>query len=80
MEARNLALAVELDCRGMNCPLPVLQTKKAIVALKTGELLKVSATDPGSVADMAAFSRRTGNELVDQGKADGIFYFVFRKA
>ena len=80
MEARNLELALELDCKVMNCPLPVLKTKKAIVGLKAGELLRVTATDPGSVADMAAFSRRTGNELVDQGQADGAFYFVFRKA
>ncbi len=72
--------AAELDCRGMNCPLPVLKTKKAIVDLKSGELLRVTATDPGSVADMAAFSRRTGHALVDQGQADGVFFYVFRRA
>ena len=80
MEAKNLALALELDCRGMNCPLPVLKTKKAIVGLNPGDFLRVTATDAGSVADMAAFSRRTGNDLVDQGQADGVFFFVFRKA
>ncbi len=72
--------ARELDCRGMNCPMPVLKTKKAIVELKPGELLKVTATDPGSVADMAAFSRRTGHALVDQGQVDGAYFFVFRRA
>ena len=72
--------ALELDCRGMNCPLPVLKTKKAIVELKAGEILRVTATDPGSVADMAAFSRRTGHALVEQGQADGAYFFVFRRA
>ena len=79
MEAKLVKPTLELDCRGLNCPLPVLKTKKAIVALKAGDILKVSATDPGSVADMAAFSRRTGNELIEQGQAEGVFFFVFRK-
>jgi len=68
----------ELDCRGLNCPLPVIKTKKAISAMQPGELLRVVATDPGSVADMAAFSRRTGHELVEQGQADGAFFYVFK--
>lgn len=72
--------AVELDCRGLNCPLPILRTKKAIVALSPGDFLRVLATDPGAVADMAAFSRRTGHALVDQGQADGAFFFLFRVA
>lgn len=69
----------ELDCRGLNCPLPVLKTKKAIVPLASGDVLKVVATDPGSVADMAAFSRTTGHELLDQSEGDGEFVFVFRR-
>lgn len=68
----------ELDCRGLNCPLPVLKTKKALTTMKAGELLRVTATDPGSVADMAAFSRRTGVALVESGQADGIYFYVFR--
>jgi len=72
--------ALELDCRGMNCPLPVLKTKKAIVGLAPGQLLRVTSTDPGSVADMAAFSRRTGHALVEQGQKDGAYYYVFRRA
>lgn len=81
MEAKNqnLPVALDLDCRGLNCPLPVINTKKAIVGLKPGELLKVTATDPGSVADMAAFSRRTGNAIVEQGQSEGVYFFVFRK-
>jgi len=68
----------ELDCRGLNCPLPVLKTKKALSTMKPGELLRVVATDPGSVADMAAFSRRTGIALVESGQVDGAFFYVFR--
>ena len=68
----------ELDCRGLNCPLPVLKTKKALTAMKPGELLRVTATDPGSVADMSAFSRRTGVALVESGQADGAYFYVFR--
>jgi len=70
----------ELDCRGLNCPLPVLKTKKAIVPLASGDVLKVVATDPGSVADMAAFSRSTGHEILDQSEGDGEFTFFFRRA
>jgi tRNA 2-thiouridine synthesizing protein A len=69
----------ELNCRGMNCPLPVLKTKKAIDELKSGQVLKMIATDPGSVNDMAAWSRRTGNELVRQQQSDGDFVFYLRK-
>jgi tRNA 2-thiouridine synthesizing protein A len=74
-----LTPASELDCRGLNCPLPVLRTKKAIVALDSGDILKMVATDPGSVADMAAFSRQTGHELVEQSEGDGEFVFFFRR-
>jgi tRNA 2-thiouridine synthesizing protein A len=63
----------------MNCPLPVLKTKKAIDELKSGQVLKMIATDPGSVNDMAAWSRRTGNELVRQQQSDGDFVFYLRK-
>jgi len=69
----------ELNCRGMNCPLPVLKTKKDIDELKSGQVLKMIATDPGSVNDMAAWSRRTGNELVRQQQSDGDFVFYLRK-
>ena len=69
----------ELNCRGMNCPLPVLKTKKAIKSLNAGDVLKVVATDPGSVADMAAFSRSTGHEILDQSEGGGEYTFFFRK-
>lgn len=70
----------ELDCRGMNCPLPVLKTKKALTPMTAGKVLRVVATDPGSVADMAAFSRRTGHPILDQSDGDGEFVFYFRRA
>ncbi|MEO8299195.1 MAG: sulfurtransferase TusA family protein [Burkholderiales bacterium] len=56
----------ELDTRGLNCPLPILKAKKALTDMATGQLLKVVATDPGSVRDFQAFARQTGNALVEQ--------------
>jgi len=60
----------EVDARGLNCPLPILKAKKALAELQSGELLKVVATDPGSVRDFQAFARQSGNELVAQ-KTEG---------
>ena len=56
----------EVDARGMNCPLPILKAKKALAHMASGQVLRVLATDPGSVRDFQAFSRQTGNELVSQ--------------
>lgn len=56
----------ELDTRGLTCPLPILKAKKALSDMQSGELLRVVATDPGSVRDFQAFARQTGNDLVDQ--------------
>lgn len=56
----------ELDARGLTCPLPILKAKKALSDMHSGEVLKVLATDPGSVRDFQAFARQTGNDLVDQ--------------
>ena len=72
-------VALELDCRGLNCPLPILRTKKALKDLASGDILKMIATDPGSVADMGAFGRRTGNQIVDQSEGGGEFVFFVRK-
>ena len=69
----------ELDTRGLNCPLPILKAKKALADLVSGELLKVVATDPGSVRDFQAFCRQTGNELVEQTSADGEFVHLLRR-
>lgn len=69
----------EVDARGLNCPLPILRTKKALNDMKTGELLRVVSTDPASQRDFQAFSRQTGNALVDQSTANGEFIFVLRR-
>ncbi|HET8694452.1 MAG TPA: sulfurtransferase TusA family protein [Aquabacterium sp.] len=56
----------ELDARGLTCPLPILKAKKALSDMHSGEILKVLATDPGSIRDFQAFARQTGNDLVGQ--------------
>ena len=56
----------EVDARGLNCPLPILRATKALAEMQAGQVLRVLATDPGSVKDFAAFARQTGNELAEQ--------------
>jgi len=67
-----------LDCSGLSCPLPVIKTSKAIKSMETGQVLKMISTDPGSQADMEAWSRQTGNELLSSLK-DGEKYVYFIK-
>jgi len=69
----------ELDARGLNCPLPILKTKKSLAELESGQILKVSSTDPGSVKDMQAFAKQTGNELLSSAENNGEFTFLMRK-
>ena len=68
-----------LDARGMNCPLPILRTKKALTELQSGQVLKVLATDPGSVKDFQSFARQTGHELVSHDESNRAFTFFMRK-
>jgi len=70
---------VVLDAKGMNCPLPILKTKKALQTLQPGGLLEVLATDPGSVADFESFCRQTGNQLVSSSKDGDVFKFVLKR-
>ena len=70
---------IELDTRGLNCPLPILKAKKALAGMASGQLLKVVSTDPGSMRDFKAFSRQTGNELVEQTEANGGYIHVLRR-
>ena len=58
----------ELDARGLNCPLPILKTKKALAEMSSGEVLRVMATDPGAVRDFQAFAKQSGNELLSPGE------------
>ena len=69
----------ELDTRGLNCPLPILKAKKALSDMQSGEVLKVISTDPGSVRDFQAFSRQTGNELVEQITSGDEFVHLLRR-
>ena len=69
----------ELDARGLNCPLPILRTKKALTDMTPGQVLKILATDPGSVKDFQAFSRQTGNELLSSDAVDKEFIFFMKK-
>jgi tRNA 2-thiouridine synthesizing protein A len=71
--------AVEIDTKGMNCPIPIVKTKKALKKLEVGDEVRVEATDPGSVADFNAFCRSTGNELVDSSKDGGVYVFLIKK-
>ena len=69
----------ELDARGLNCPLPILKAKKALAEMKSGEILRVLATDPGSVRDFQAFARQTGNTLVGQSESGDEFTFFMKR-
>ncbi|MCH8288927.1 MAG: sulfurtransferase TusA family protein [Candidatus Marinimicrobia bacterium] len=68
-----------LDCKGMQCPLPIVKTKKMIDSMEVDQILKMVATDPGAINDMAAWSRRTGHELLESITADNEFIFYVRK-
>ena len=68
-----------LDCTGMLCPMPVIKTSKAIKEIQVGQVLMMIATDPGAPPDMEAWSRQTGNELLDSHQEDGKFIFYFRR-
>lgn len=69
-----------LDASGLVCPMPLLKTSKAIEGLRRGQILQLIATDPGSLSDVPAWARRTGNELVRHGAENGRFIFFIRKA
>ena len=69
-----------LDTKGLNCPLPILKTKKAMQDVPSGGTLEVLATDPGSVADFETYCRTTGNTLVEQSETAGVYRFVIQRA
>lgn len=69
----------ELDVKGLNCPLPILRTKKALAEMSTGQVLHVLATDPGAVKDFQAFARQTGNQLLANGEDGQVFEFFFQR-
>lgn len=69
----------DVDARGLNCPLPILRAKKALNDMTTGQVLRIVATDPGSVKDFEAFARQTGNALVSQSAASTEYTFFLKK-
>ena len=70
----------ELDARGLNCPLPILRAKKTLNTMTGGQILKITATDPGAVKDFEAFAKQTGNELLDSSEVKGEFHFTLKKS
>ena len=70
---------IRLDARGLKCPMPIVKTAQQVKTMTSGQLLEVLATDPGAVADFSAWSRSTGNELLEQTVADGVYRFVLRR-
>jgi tRNA 2-thiouridine synthesizing protein A len=69
----------DLDVKGLNCPLPILRTKKLLAEMESGQVLRVQATDPGSVKDFAAFAKQTGNELLEQQEVNRVFEFYLKR-
>jgi tRNA 2-thiouridine synthesizing protein A len=69
----------ELDASGLNCPLPILRAKKALNDMTSGQILRIIATDPGSVKDFDAFAKQTGNELLESTEEGGKFYYSIKK-
>jgi len=70
----------EFDASGLNCPLPILRTKKQLGKMESGQVLRIIATDPGSVKDFDAFANQTGNKLLSSGEEGGKYVFLMQKA
>jgi tRNA 2-thiouridine synthesizing protein A len=75
----SITIAMSLDLKGLSCPLPIIKTAKAMKQLAPGEMLEAFATDPGSVPDFKAWSKSTGNQLVESDESGGVFRFVLQK-
>ncbi|MCP1675165.1 tRNA 2-thiouridine synthesizing protein A [Natronocella acetinitrilica] len=69
----------QLDARGLNCPLPILQTKRALLRLAVGEVLRVEATDPHAVIDFLAFTEKTNHRMLSHREQDGVYIFLVEK-
>lgn len=69
----------EIDTRGLNCPLPILRAKKALADMASGQVLKIVATDPGSIRDFKAFCKQTGNELLNQRQVGDEFLHYLKR-
>ena len=78
-EAINMTFNAEVDAIGMNCPLPILRTKKALATMQSGEVLKVKATDAGAAHDFPAFAKQTGNELLASTKEGDVLVLFLKR-
>ena len=79
METLDVDFDLELDTRGLSCPLPILKTKKSLNELTSGQVLKIVATDPGAVKDMQAFAKQTGHALLSAEEQNKTFVFFMKK-
>ena len=79
LDPDTIQFQVDLDARGLNCPLPILKAKKALAELASGEVLRITATDTGSVRDFQAFAKQTGNALLSHTQNGGEFVFLMRR-
>jgi tRNA 2-thiouridine synthesizing protein A len=79
IDTGTIAIRKDLDARGLNCPLPILKAKKALAELASGEVLRIVATDTGSVRDFQAFAKQTGNALLAHTQINGEFTFWLRR-
>jgi len=75
----SITIAMSLDLKGLSCPLPIIKTAKAMKQLAPGQMLEALATDPGSVPDFKAWSKATGNPLLESDQSGGVFRFVLQK-
>ena len=69
-----------VDARGLSCPMPIVKTAQQMKTVTSGQLVEVLATDPGSLKDFTAWTRSTGNALVEQTQENGVFHFIIRRA
>lgn len=79
LDSDTVAFQKDLDARGLNCPLPILKAKKALADMETGQVLRIVATDTGSVRDFQAFAKQTGNALLAHTHINGEFTFLMRR-
>ncbi len=79
LDSETVEFHKDLDARGLNCPLPILKAKKALADMETGQVLKIVATDTGSVRDFQAFAKQTGNALLAHTHINGEFTFLMRR-
>ena len=77
--SQDIVFNVEVDAIGMNCPLPILRTKKALATMQSGEVLKIKATDAGAAHDFPAFAKQTGNELISSTTEGEVLVFYMKR-